>query len=105
MKFVGATSIFERERVPVIPAIEVGTEEGIDLLVALSDAERLEEFCNKLAVEPYLRTRFMVRSWIRTVDCLRTAKEMDAYVSLAHPFALGRKSIDYQHGRQGAAIR
>lgn len=43
----------------------------------------------------------MVRSWIRTTDCLRAAKEMDAYVSLAHPFALGRKSLDYQQGRFG----
>ena len=27
----GSTSMFERERVPVIPGIEVGTEEGVDL--------------------------------------------------------------------------
>jgi hypothetical protein len=26
---------------------------------------------------------------------------MGAYVSLAHPFALGRKSLDYQHDRRG----
>lgn len=96
----GAVSICERERVPVIPAIEVGTEEGIDLLVYFASATALEEFYID-AVEPYLRTRFMVRSWIRSTDCLRTASEMGAYVSLAHPFALGRKSLDYQHGRRG----
>lgn len=96
----GATSIYERERVPVIPAIEVGTEEGIDLLVYFPKAELLEEFYIH-AIEPYLRSRFMVRSWVRTIDCIRTAKEMGAYVSLAHPFALGRKSIDYQHDRRG----
>ncbi len=96
----GATSIYERERVPVIPAIEVGTEEGIDLLVYFATAEALEEFYIA-AVEPHLRSRFMVRSWVRAIDCLRAAREMDAYVSLAHPFALGRKSLDYQHGRRG----
>ena len=96
----GAVELFERERVPVIPAIEVGTEEGIDLLVYFPRGELLEDFYRS-AVEPYLRTRFMVRSWIQTVDCLQSAREMEAYVSLAHPFALGRKSLDYQHGRRG----
>ena len=32
---------------------------------------------------------------------LASAKEMGAYISLAHPFAFGRKSLDYQHGRRG----
>jgi hypothetical protein len=96
----GAIELYERDRVPVLPGIEVGTEEGIDLLVYFADAESLEEFY-RLAIEPYLRTRFMVRSWVRTVDCMKAAKELDAYISLAHPFALGRKSLDYQHGRRG----
>ena len=84
----------------MIPAVEVGTEEGIDLLVYFPSGELLETFYRE-AIEPFLRSRFMVRSWIRTLDCLSAAREMDAYVSLAHPFALGRKSIDYQHGRRG----
>jgi hypothetical protein len=96
----GSTSVFELDRVPVIPAIEVGTEEGLDLLVYFPDAELLEDFF-RTAIEPNLRSRFMVRSWIRATDCLRTAHEMGAYVSLAHPFAIGRKSLDYQHGRHG----
>ena len=96
----GATSIYERERVPVIPAIEVGTEEGIDLLVYFPAAQLLEEFYRE-AVEPFVRPRFMSRSWIKSIDCLRIAHDMDAYVSLAHPFALGRKSLDFQHGRRG----
>lgn len=96
----GSISMYERERVPVIPGIEVGTEEGVDLLVYFAAADRLEEFY-KEAIEPFLRPRFMSRSWVRTLDCLRMANEMDAYVSLAHPFAFGRKSLDYQHGRRG----
>jgi predicted metal-dependent phosphoesterase TrpH len=96
----GATSILERERVPAIPAIEVGTEEGLDLLVYFPNPELLEDFF-RTAVEPNLRSRFMVRSWIQAADCLTAAREMGAYVSLAHPFALGRKSLDYQHGRRG----
>jgi predicted metal-dependent phosphoesterase TrpH len=96
----GAVHLFEREQVPAIPGIEVGTEEGVDLLVYFKSAPLLEEFYIA-AVEPFLRTRFMVRSWIRALHCLPAAKEMGGYISLAHPFALGRKSLEYQHGRRG----
>jgi predicted metal-dependent phosphoesterase TrpH len=99
----GATSLCERERMPVIPGIEVGTEEGIDLLVYFGSPGTLEEFYVS-AVEPFLRTRFMVRSWIRAARCLQIVQEMGGYVSLAHPFALGRKSLDYQHGRRGKSF-
>jgi hypothetical protein len=86
-----------------VPGIEVGTEEGVDLLVYFPAAEALEEFYID-AVEPFLRTRFMVRSWIRSERCLAVAREMGGYISLAHPFALGRKSLDYQHGRRGKSF-
>jgi predicted metal-dependent phosphoesterase TrpH len=99
----GAVELFERDRVPAIPGIEVGTEEGIDLLVYFAAPDALEDFFID-AVEPFLRTRFMVRSWIRSERCLRVAREMEAYISLAHPFALGRKSLDYQHGRRGKSF-
>jgi hypothetical protein len=29
---------------------------------------------------------------------------LGGYISLAHPFALGRKSLDYQHGRRGKSF-
>jgi predicted metal-dependent phosphoesterase TrpH len=99
----GAISLLERERAAVIPSIEVGTEEGIDLLVYFATGDALEEFYIG-AVEPHLRHRFMVRSWIRAEHCLRSAREMGGYISLAHPFALGRKSLDYQHGRRGKSF-
>jgi predicted metal-dependent phosphoesterase TrpH len=99
----GSINMIERERVPVIPGVEVGTEEGVDLLVYFAVPERLEEFY-KEALEPFLRARFMSRSWVQTLDCLQAAKEMEAYVSLAHPFAFGRKSLEYQHGRRGKSF-
>lgn len=99
----GSTSLYERERVPVLPGIEVGTEEGIDLLVYFPTAAALEEFYID-AVEPFLRTRYMVRSWIKSPRCLQVAREMNGYISLAHPFALGRKSLDFQHNRRGKSF-
>ncbi|HEX5470829.1 MAG TPA: PHP-associated domain-containing protein [Lacipirellulaceae bacterium] len=96
----GAVEACERERVPVIPGIEVGTEEGLDLLAYFGSPEVLEQFYRD-AIEPFLRSRYMVRSWIRSERCVAVAREMGAYISLAHPFALGRKSLEYQHGRRG----
>lgn len=99
----GAAAMCERERAPVIPGIEVGTQEGVELLVYFAAAQTLEQFYVG-AIEPYLRSRFMVRSWVRAADCVRSAKELGGYVSLAHPFAFGRKSLDYQHGRRGESF-
>ncbi|MCC7476105.1 MAG: PHP domain-containing protein [Pirellulales bacterium] len=96
----GAVKLCEAGRVPTMPAIEVGTEEGLDLLVYFPRPEEIEEFFIR-AIEPHLRSRFMVRSWVQADACLQAAREMGGYVSLAHPFALGRKSLDYQHGRRG----
>lgn len=97
----GAVALCERESVATIPGIEVGSEEGFDLLVYFANPQLLEEFY-VAAVEPYRRSRFMVRSWVQAADCLEAAREMGAYTSLAHPFAFGRKSLDYQERQRGA---
>lgn len=99
----GSTSLAERDQIPLLPGVEVGTEEGVDFLVYFAKPESLEEYY-KDAIEPFLRSRYMVRSWIQSMRCLQVAHEMDGYISLAHPFALGRKSLDYQHGRRGQSF-
>lgn len=91
----GSIALCERGSVATIPGIEVGSEEGFDLLVYFADPEVLEDFYVE-SVEPFRRSRFMVRSWVQAADCLRSAREMGGYVSLAHPFAFGRKSLEYQ---------
>jgi predicted metal-dependent phosphoesterase TrpH len=96
----GSTALCERQRLPVLPGIEVGTQEGVDLLVYFPTPEALEEFYIK-AIEPFLRSRFMSRSWVQTTNCLGAAREMGGYISLAHPFAIGRKSLNFQTGRRG----
>ena len=99
----GATSIYERERTPVIPAIEVGTEEGVDLLVYFSRAELLEDFYRE-GVEPYLRSRFMSRSWIQSIDCLRTAKEMGALRFARPPVCPGAQVAGFSAWAARAAV-
>jgi predicted metal-dependent phosphoesterase TrpH len=96
----GSVLLCERDFSATVPGIEVGSEEGFDLLVYFADAARLEEFYVDL-VEPNLRSRFMVRSWVRAADCVKVAGEMGGYTSLAHPFAFGRKSLDYQMRHRG----
>jgi predicted metal-dependent phosphoesterase TrpH len=96
----GSVALCERDGVATIPGIEVGSEEGFDLLVYFADPALLEEFYVEI-VEPNLRSRFMVRSWVGAADCVQVAGEMGGYVSLAHPFAFGRKSLVYQERQRG----
>ena len=92
----GSVILSQREKSSCLPGIEVGTREGLEFLVYFPDAGRLEDFYMR-AVEPYLLSRFLVRSHIPTMECLEIARDMGAYISLAHPFAFGRKSLDFQH--------
>ena len=91
----GSVILSERERILCVPGIEVGTREGLEFLVYFSDAGQLEDYFLK-AIEPYLLSRFLVRSKIPTMEALEIARNMDAYISLAHPFAFGRKSLNFQ---------
>lgn len=88
----GALALAERDAVPNLPGIEVGTQEGLEFLVYFPTAAALEQFYRQ-AVEPSLYSRFMVRSRVRGLECLDQAHQLGGFVSLAHPFAFGRKSI------------
>ncbi|MCA8990968.1 MAG: PHP domain-containing protein [Planctomycetaceae bacterium] len=88
----GSVLMAERDNVPNLPAIEVGTTEGLEFLVYFPTVSQLEEYYRR-AVEPHLYSRFMVKSRVRCLECLDVARELGAFVSLAHPFAFGRKSI------------
>lgn len=91
----GAVELRNRARISSLAGVEVGSYEGLEFLVYFQDPARLEEYYRR-AVEPGLLSRFMVRSKIGSVACLDIAREMGAFVSLAHPFAFGRKSVEFQ---------
>lgn len=91
----GSVLLNERDRISCLPGVEVGTREGLEFLVYFGCPGQLEDYYRK-AVEPYLLSRFMVRSNIASIDCLEVARDMGGYISLAHPFAFGRKSLDFQ---------
>lgn len=91
----GSVQLNERDQISCLPGIEVGTKEGLEFLVYFGCPGQLEDYYRR-AVEPFLLSRFMVRSKVSSIDCLEAAKDMGAYVSLAHPFAFGRKSLDFQ---------
>jgi hypothetical protein len=94
----GAIKLRERERIWSVPGIEVGTIEGLEFLVYFRDPGRMEDYFIQ-SVDPYLLSRFMVRTKIRSLDAIEAAQECGGYVSLAHPFAPGRKSIDFHRQR------
>ncbi|MEM1057652.1 MAG: PHP-associated domain-containing protein [Verrucomicrobiota bacterium] len=88
----GALELAERGRVPCLPATEIGTAEGFEFLAYFGDLAVLEAFYREV-MEPHLLKRYMVHSRISTDEVLESARSFDLFLSLAHPFALGRKSI------------
>lgn len=95
----GSVKLASRARALTLPGIEVGTREGLEFLVYFADPGALEDFFVR-SIEPYLLSRFMVRSRARSLGVIESAHDLGGYVSLAHPFAPGRKSIDF-HSRKG----
>ena len=96
----GSMDLCDRQSVPTLAGIEVGTQEGFEFLTYFADPGDLEDFYVR-AVEPYLYERFMVRSKILSLDVLAEARSLGAWISLAHPFAFGRKSIHFQTRKRG----
>ena len=95
----GSIRLSEREKIWSIPAIEVGTIEGLEFLVYFRDPGQLEHYFIH-GVDPFLLSRFMVRSRAKSLAAIEAAHDAGGYVSLAHPFAPGRKSIDF-HRQKG----
>ncbi|MCA9174376.1 MAG: PHP domain-containing protein [Planctomycetales bacterium] len=96
----GSMDLCERGKVSTMAGIEVGTQEGFEFLTYFPDPGALEEFYVR-SVEPHLLNRFMVRSRVRSLPALETARSLGAWISLAHPFAFGRKSLTFQSRKRG----
>ena len=99
----GAIRLSERQKIWTVPGIEVGTTEGLEFLIYFRDPGQLEDYFIR-AVDPFLLSRFMVRSRAKSLDAIAAAQDCGGYVSLAHPFAPGRKSIEF-HRQKGPRQR
>lgn len=89
----GSLKLLERNKVVTVPAIEAGTKEGIELLVYFKKPEDLETFY-KEQIEPFRVKRFMVKLRNSAEAILEAANEFESFVSLAHPYAFKKKSVD-----------
>lgn len=89
----GSLKLFERNNIVTVPAIEAGTKEGIELLIYFKKPEDLEEFYKK-QIEPFRVKRFMVKLKNSAEAILEAANEFETFVSLAHPYAFKKKSVD-----------
>lgn len=88
----GSINLFEKHNVATIPAIEVGSSEGLELLVYFKDYSELEDFFIR-CIEPFRNKRRMVKLSTSIKDILEKLQDYNAFTSLAHPFALKKKSI------------
>ena len=100
----GAMHLLERQQVPCLPAIEIGSKEQIELIVYFRHAESLSDFFKK-HVEPH-RTRRWYAFLPRSLDYLVAAvSEYDVLLSMPHPFAPLWKNIEYGRKRREAVYR
>ena len=93
----GAMKLFEREKVPTLPAMEMGSKEQIELIVIFKEPHLMEEFFRE-QVEPFRRKRwyaFLPRSLEYLTE---SAAERGAIISVPHPFAPLWKNVD--HGKK-----
>ena len=94
----------ERDRIPTVPALEVGSSEKIELLVYFRNAEDLLDFY-RVHIEPYRKRRYYA-FLPRSLDCLvEGAREYESLISLPHPFAPLWKNIDHGRKRHPAVFR
>jgi predicted metal-dependent phosphoesterase TrpH len=96
--------LLERNRIPTVPALEVGSREKIELLVYFRNADDLIDFY-RVHIEPYRKRRyyaFLPRSLDNLVE---GAREYDSLISLPHPFAPLWKNIDHGRKRHPAVFR
>ncbi|MEZ4887946.1 MAG: PHP domain-containing protein [Chitinophagales bacterium] len=89
----GSLKLLERNKIVTVPAIEAGTKEGIELLIYFKNPAELEEFYTK-QIEPFRVKRFMVKMKNSAKAILEAANEFETFVSLAHPYAFKKKSVD-----------
>jgi len=100
----GSLALYDRGRIPTLPAIELGSRERIELMLFFRRPEACENFF--LAhVEPYRKKRwytFLPRSLDHLVNA---AREHDVLISVPHPYAPLWKNIESGKRRSGAVLR
>ncbi|MGB0929779.1 MAG: PHP-associated domain-containing protein [Chitinophagales bacterium] len=89
----GSLKLLERNNIVTVPAIEAGTKEGVEFLIYFKKPKDLETFY-KEQIEPFRVKRFMVKLRNSAEAILEAANEFDSFVSLAHPYAFKKKSVD-----------
>ena len=100
----GSIWLLERQKVPTMPSIELGSQEKIEIMLFFRRAESCESFF-KEHVEPYRRRRFYA-FLPRPLDYLiAAASEHEALISVPHPFAPLWKNIEYGAKRRISVIR
>lgn len=100
----GSINLLDRQRVPAMPAVELGSQERIEVIVYFHRAESCEEFFRK-HIEPFRKRKFYA-FLPRSLDYLMAAvSEHEVIVSIPHPFAPLWKNIEHGKGRRDVIER
>jgi len=91
----GSIKLLERGNIPIILGMEVGSIEGLDFLIYFSDIDEYIYFY-KSQVEPFKYQRLVAPLKNSAYYFLEAAKSLNTFVSLAHPYGFGKKSVVHQ---------
>jgi len=75
--------IYEEKDINSIPGIEIGCEDGMEILAYFEDPKELEEFY-RVYLEPYRNKFRMAKTYKSWEYYLETLKEFDTHLSLPH---------------------
>ncbi len=99
----GSIQLLERQKVLVLPGIEVGSTERLEFLIYFRDPEQLEDFY-RTNVEPFKRQRFYAKLNRSFTMLIPAAKELGALICLPHPFAPSYKNLNFSKKRKAALL-
>ena len=83
----GSIKLFERNKISLILGMEIGTAEGIEVLIYFNKVHEME-FFYKSQIEPYRKKCIITHLRNRLENILEAIGEIDAFVSLAHPSSI-----------------
>ncbi len=100
----GAMKLVERQKVPTLAALEMGSKEQIEMILFFRLPQACEEYF-KTQIEPF-RTRRYYAFLPRSLDyLLASAIEHDVLISIPHPYAPLWKNVEYGKKRKPIVSR
>lgn len=100
----GSIKLYDRQKIPCLPGIELGSKEQVELIGFFNNAQNLEFFYKK-QVEPNKMRKLYAFLPCPLETILRSVTEYGGVVSIPHPFGPLWKNVSHGKRRRPAVMR